>query len=123
MSKQAVSVTLDRDNLLGLRARMRSPRLRAREGHGVVRDPVALVTDTHPLLFHAQGARRLPKRVAAHVAACERGDAVTYVPVVVAWETTLLVRVGKVRLGRSTRLVDGCGASRSARPTTHSGIR
>ena len=64
-------------------------------------DPVAAVTDTHPLLFHARNAKRLPRVVAAHFAGCERGTAVTYVPVVVAWEVSLLVRVGKVHLGRS----------------------
>lgn len=64
-------------------------------------DVIALVTDTHPLLFHAQGSRKLPRRVAGHFAACERGEALTYVPVVVAWEVALLARVGKVDLGRS----------------------
>lgn len=61
-------------------------------------EPPALVTDTHPLLFHAQDPRRLPRRVAALFASCERGETLIYVPVTVAWEIGLLARVRKIRL-------------------------
>lgn len=66
-------------------------------------EPAALVTDTHPLLFHAAGGRRLGRRGVSHFAACERRSAITYVPMAVLWEVSVLVRVGKVRLGRSVR--------------------
>lgn len=32
----------------------------------------ALVTDTHPLLFHATGGSRFSRKAAAHFQACER---------------------------------------------------
>jgi len=75
------------------------------DGERVVRvaDPAALVTDTHPLLFHAAGGGRLGRRGAAHFAACERREALTYVPAAVVWEVSFLTRVGKVRLGRPVR--------------------
>jgi PIN domain nuclease of toxin-antitoxin system len=56
----------------------------------------AAVTDTHPLIFHAAGGKKLGKRAALHFAACERREAILYVPVVVLWELSLLVRVGRV---------------------------
>lgn len=58
----------------------------------------ALVTDTHPLLFHATRSRKLSERAAAHFQACESQEAILYVPVVVAWESCLLVQAGKVEL-------------------------
>ncbi len=58
----------------------------------------AAVTDTHPLLFHAAGGKRLGRRAAAHFTACERREAILYVPAVVLWEMSLLVRVGKIQL-------------------------
>jgi PIN domain nuclease of toxin-antitoxin system len=61
------------------------------------------VTDTHPLLLHAGGGRGLGRRAAACFAACERREALVYVPAAVLWETSLLVRVGRVRLGRPLR--------------------
>lgn len=36
------------------------------------------------------------KRAAAHFAACERREAILYVPAVVLWELSLLVRVGRL---------------------------
>jgi PIN domain nuclease of toxin-antitoxin system len=63
-----------------------------------VAEPDAAVTDTHPLLFHAAGSGRLGPRAAALFDRCERGDAIVYVPAAVVWETSLLVRVGRVRL-------------------------
>ena len=65
-------------------------------------EPRAFVTDTHPLLLHAAGAS-LGRRAAACFAACEAREAIVYVPMVVLWETSLLVRAGRVRLGRPLR--------------------
>jgi PIN domain nuclease of toxin-antitoxin system len=65
-----------------------------------VAEPDAAVTDTHPLLFHAAGTGRLGTRAAALFDRCERGEAIVYVPAAVLWETSLLARVGRVRLRR-----------------------
>jgi PIN domain nuclease of toxin-antitoxin system len=73
-----------------------------------VADIAACVTDTHPLLFHAAGGKKLGRRAAAHFAACERRAAILYVPVIVLWEVSLLVRVGRVPM---VGTFDGfCGA-------------
>lgn len=61
-------------------------------------DAAAAVTDTHPLVFHAAGGRKLGKRAAAHFAACERRNAILFVPTVVLWEISLLLRVGRIPL-------------------------
>lgn len=66
-------------------------------------EPRAFVTDTHPLLLHAAGRRSLGRRSAAHFAACERREAIIYVPAAVIWETSLLARVGRIRLERGVR--------------------
>jgi PIN domain nuclease of toxin-antitoxin system len=58
----------------------------------------AFVTDTHPLLFFASSDRRLSRRAAAHFAACEERLALTYVPMAVLWECSLLARKGRVEL-------------------------
>ncbi len=63
----------------------------------------AAVTDTHPLLFFAAGGKRLGRRASAFFNACERQEAILYVPAVVVWETTLLAKVGRIDLGRSVR--------------------
>jgi PIN domain nuclease of toxin-antitoxin system len=68
-----------------------------------VAEPAAAVTDTHPLLFHAAGGKRLGRRAAAHFRACEQQQAITYVPAAVIWEVSLLTRVGRVDLHRSLR--------------------
>lgn len=59
------------------------------------------MTDTHPLVFHLAGGRRLGKRAAAHFAACERREAIVYVPAVAMWELGHLVRIGRVPLDGS----------------------
>lgn len=61
----------------------------------------AVVTDTHPLLFHAAGGTRLGKRAARAFAAAEERSALVYVPVAVIWECSLLARAGRVDLHRS----------------------
>ena len=66
-------------------------------------DAGGAVTDTHPLLFHATGGRRLGRRAARLFAAAEARRAVVYVPAAVIWETSLLSRVGRVDLRRSVR--------------------
>ena len=66
-------------------------------------ETAAAVTDTHALLFHAAGGGRLGRKAAAHFAACERREALLYVPAVVIWECALLARAGRVNLRRSVR--------------------
>ena len=63
----------------------------------------AAVTDTHPLLFHAAGGRRLGPRARALFAAAEDRAAIIYVPIVVIWEVTLLARAVRVNLHRPVR--------------------
>ena len=67
-------------------------------------DVPAAVTDTHALLFHAAASERLGPRAAAHFAACERRQAITFVPAAVIWEATLLARAARVNLRRTPRL-------------------
>ncbi len=64
----------------------------------------ALVTDTHPLVFHANRNRSLSRRAAAHFEACERQEAILYVPVIVIWECCLLTRAGRIDLGSPPQL-------------------
>jgi PIN domain nuclease of toxin-antitoxin system len=68
-----------------------------------VPEPRAYVTDTHPLLFHAAGGGSLGRRARACFDAAERREAIVYVPAAVLWETSLLVRVGRIRLARPLR--------------------
>jgi PIN domain nuclease of toxin-antitoxin system len=68
-----------------------------------VADVPAAVTDTHALLFHAAGGGRLGKRAAAHFEACERREALVYVPAAVIWECSLLARASRVNLRRTVR--------------------
>jgi PIN domain nuclease of toxin-antitoxin system len=68
-----------------------------------VADPKEAVTDTHPLLFHAAGGGRLGPRARAHFAACERREAILYVPAAVIWEVSLLARGVRVNLRRPVR--------------------
>ena len=66
-------------------------------------EPTSAVTDTHPLLFHAAGGRRLGPRARALFAAAEARAAIIYVPIVVIWEVTLLARAVRVNLHRPVR--------------------
>ncbi len=63
----------------------------------------AVVTDTHPLLFFASGDRRLSRKASEHFAACEGRSALTYVPMAVLWECSLLARGGRIELRPSFR--------------------
>ena len=69
----------------GARAARRDGRVARARPRGVA-DPHAAVTDTHALLFHASRASALGRRAAAHFDACERQQALTYVPMAVIWE-------------------------------------
>ena len=66
-------------------------------------DLPAAVTDTHALLFHAADSKALGRRAAAHFDACERQQALVYVPVAVIWEVSLLARASRINLRRPIR--------------------
>ena len=66
-------------------------------------DLPAAVTDTHALLFHAGHSKALGRRAAAHFDACERQQALLYVPVAVIWEVSLLARASRINLRRPIR--------------------
>ena len=66
-------------------------------------DSRAVVADTHALLYHASGSARLGRRAAAHFAACERREAILYVPAAVVWEISLLARGARINLRRTPR--------------------
>jgi PIN domain nuclease of toxin-antitoxin system len=68
-----------------------------------VTDLDAAVADTHALLYHAGGSRRLGKRAAALFARAEAREAVVYVPAAVVWEVALLARAGRFNLRRTPR--------------------
>ena len=63
----------------------------------------AAVSDTHALIFHAAGGGRLGPKARAHFDACERQQAILYVPAVVMWECSLLARAVRINLHRSLR--------------------
>lgn len=63
----------------------------------------AAVTDTHPLVFHAQGGRQLSPKAKAVFTAAEAGRTIIYVPAVVIWEITLLARIVRINLHRPVR--------------------
>jgi PIN domain nuclease of toxin-antitoxin system len=68
-----------------------------------VAEPSSAVTDTHPLIFHAAGGRRLGPRARQLFAAAEARQAIIYVPIVVIWEVTLLARTVRINLHRPVR--------------------
>jgi PIN domain nuclease of toxin-antitoxin system len=63
----------------------------------------AAVSDTHPLIFHAAGTGKLGPKARAHFEACERQQAILYVPAVVMWECSLLARAVRINLHRPLR--------------------
>lgn len=63
----------------------------------------AAVVDTHALLFHAAGSRRLGQKARGLFAEAESGRALLYVPAAVVWETALLARAVRVNLRRPVR--------------------
>lgn len=66
-------------------------------------DLPSAVADTHALIFHAADTGVLGKKAAAHFEACERQQALVYIPAAVIWETSLLARVGRINLRRPIR--------------------
>jgi PIN domain nuclease of toxin-antitoxin system len=68
-----------------------------------VADLPSAVADTHALIFHAAGTRLLGSRAAAHFDACERQQALVYVPSVVISEVSLLARASRINLHRPVR--------------------
>jgi PIN domain nuclease of toxin-antitoxin system len=72
-----------------------------------VADLNAAVTDTHPLVFHAQGGGRLGARAKSVFAAAEAGRTIIYVPAVVIWEVALLARAVRINLHRPVRAFFG----------------
>jgi PIN domain nuclease of toxin-antitoxin system len=68
-----------------------------------VADLPSAVADTHALIFHAAGNRLLGTRAAAHFEACERQQALVYVPTAVIWEVSLLARASRINLHRPVR--------------------
>ena len=66
-------------------------------------DLAAVVTDTHPLVFHAAGGGRLSPRAKALFEAAEGRRTIIYVPAAVIWEVSVLARVVRINLHRSVR--------------------
>ena len=64
---------------------------------------VELAPAGHALLFHASASRTLGRRAAAHFEACERQQALLYVPMAVIWEVSLLARASRINLRRPIR--------------------
>lgn len=57
------------------------------------------VTDTHPLIWYAaKDHRKLSKRASEIFNRASRNEALIYIPTVVLWEMSLLVKTGVVRL-------------------------
>jgi PIN domain nuclease of toxin-antitoxin system len=60
------------------------------------------VTDTHPLVwFSTNKHKQLSSRVRDLFEACSSGASAIHVPVVVLWETSLLLKKGKIRINMS----------------------
>lgn len=70
-------------------------------------NPSAVVTDTHPLVFHAAGGGRLSSKARALFESAEEGRVIIYVPAAVVWEVSLLARVVRINLHRSVRTFFG----------------
>ena len=63
----------------------------------------AVVTDTHPLIFHAAGGGKLSPRAKALFDAAEARRTIIYVPAAVIWEVSLLARGVRINLHRPVR--------------------
>jgi PIN domain nuclease of toxin-antitoxin system len=72
-------------------------------GSSAVADLNAVVTDTHPLLFHAAGGGALGPKATKQFGGAEAGKSIIYVPAAVIWEVALLARVVRVNLRRPVR--------------------
>jgi PIN domain nuclease of toxin-antitoxin system len=67
----------------------------------------AAVLDTHPLIYHAAGGKRLGRLASRHFEACEKRAAIAYVPVAVIWEFALLQRSARISFEGS--VAEFCG--------------
>ena len=57
-----------------------------------------LVTDTHPLVWYVtEQHRKLSRRVRSVFDKAVSGDAVVWIPAVVLWECSLLIRAGRIK--------------------------
>lgn len=57
------------------------------------------VTDTHPLIYYATNQRKkLSKRVLQIFVDCEDEKVSIFLPAAVLWESSILVKLGKVKL-------------------------
>lgn len=65
------------------------------------------VTDTHALVFFAAGSKKLSRSARTYFEAAESSEATIYVPSIVLWEMSLLMRGQKIDLGRSIRKFAG----------------
>lgn len=63
----------------------------------------AVVTDTHPLVFHAAGGGKLGPKAKALFEGAEDGRTIVYVPAAVLWEVSLLARIVRINLRRPVR--------------------
>lgn len=61
------------------------------------------MADTHALVFHASRNSRLGAHARKLFAACDRREAVIWVPAAVMWEFSALARAGRINLHRSVR--------------------
>ncbi len=68
-----------------------------------MRDIRAAVADTHALLYHARGDRRLGAVGRRVFQAAEDRQAVIHVPAAVIWEVSFLTRNGRIALRTSPR--------------------
>jgi PIN domain nuclease of toxin-antitoxin system len=57
------------------------------------------VTDTHPLVHHAFARKPLPGKEARRIFEdAEAGKTIVFIPSVVFWEVSLLVKLGRIQL-------------------------
>jgi PIN domain nuclease of toxin-antitoxin system len=63
-----------------------------------------LVTDTHPLVYYITAQfRKLPSKVKRAFDDAVQGHVAIFIPAVVLWELSLLIKAGNVRLATSLR--------------------
>lgn len=57
------------------------------------------ITDTHPLIYYAAGQRnKLSKKALRFFTECAEGRNTIYVPAVVLWESSILLKLNKVKI-------------------------
>lgn len=60
--------------------------------------PSLLVTDTHPLVWYITAPNKLPPKVKRAFDAAVEGRSAIFIPAVVLWEMSLLLKAGQIRL-------------------------